>query len=148
MKEEPNPATGGVYWVVSPEYAALMQSKMNKVSLSMDVPNDKPERNYNRGGGIFYPPELKHGSTARKIFIHIRRVSDGEVRTITENGRDSWAFAWAEGNQSCDCNRRRYFEGDDFDDDADNECTETDYIVRIFDANTGEMLYDEWEVNK
>ena len=147
MERKQNPADGGVYWVVSPEYAALMQGKIATASLPMDDPNAKPGPNYNCNGGIFTRPELKREETSRSISVHIKRATDGELRVVNETG-DGWGWKWSEGNWGCDCNRRREFDGEAFDDSQDYDCTEGKYAVRIFDAETGEMLYDEWEASK
>lgn len=138
---EPNYSS--VYWITTPEFFAVMQGKLT----AWPDPNAKPVPNYNCNGGIFTRPELKHEETSRSISVHIKRLSDGELRVVNETG-DGWGWKWSEGNWGCDCNRRREFDREAFDDSQDYDCTEGKYAVRIFDAETGEMLYDEWEASK
>lgn len=81
--------------------------------------------------------------------LEIRRNADGVVVSDTWTGW-SWhgAFWWQEGNARCDCNRELFFlqaqgiDTDDLDDD-DTPCTEGRYSVRLSDAKTGAVLYDE-----
>ena len=46
-----------------------------------------------------------------RVKITLRRISDGEVRTIMETWGDYPAaqYNWLEGNYSCDCNRHMAF---------------------------------------
>lgn len=108
--------------------------------------NNDPENRHHRNYGRFIPWHTKHDESPRNLAIHIQRVSDGEVHIIKEDERGgNWGYSWSEGNYSCDCNRRRYFEGDNYDDTVDYDCTSTDFLVRIYDSTTNELLYDEWE---
>ena len=82
--------------------------------------------------------------------LEIRRNADGEIAT------DTWAewsyntYWWKDGNASCDCNRRLFFErarGNGRDRDWEGvECSEGGYSVRLSDADTGEVLYDELSI--
>lgn len=80
-----------------------------------------------------------------KLKLEIRRNEDGAVAV------DVWpecgfnVFWWEEGNAACDCNRELFFlraMGED--DSADTECGDSRYSVRLSDADTNEVLYDEF----
>jgi len=76
--------------------------------------------------------------------IEIKRNSDGVIAIFHWNvdDVDAQLYLWEEGNYSCDCNRDLFF-NDVTDNEA--ECGNTRYSVRLIDADSGEMLYDEWD---
>lgn len=80
--------------------------------------------------------------------LEICRNSDGEVAT------DFWAnleyntYWWERGNASCDCNRELFFlRARNENDPDDTECSDGRFSVRLSDADTGEILYDELTQN-
>jgi hypothetical protein len=83
-----------------------------------------------------------------RMRIEIRRNADGLVRVYeTDPGTFGGyhEYVWTEGNFSCDCNRRLLFAraaGDD--EDWESDCSEHLYDVRITNADTGEVLLDEF----
>jgi len=81
----------------------------------------------------------------REIEVGIQRTSDGVIASGVIEGLFFSRFVWEEGNFSCDCNREIFF--NDFlgvESDDDIECSEGRYLVRVVDADTGEMLYTEF----
>lgn len=81
--------------------------------------------------------------------VDIRENATG--RTVTDTWPD-WMFNkfwWEEGNACCDCNRELFFvRAMGLDDPEETECGDGRYSVRLSDADTGEVLYDEiTEVN-
>lgn len=78
--------------------------------------------------------------------VEIRRNSDGATASEVWPG---WLFNfwwWTDGNASCDCNRELFYlcaKGED--DDVDSKCSEGKYSVRLSNADTGEVLYDEFD---
>lgn len=92
-----------------------------------------------------------------KMQIDIRNNSTGEIRTIEDDARfyqsngdvreqedgdieDLFTYMWDEGNYSCDCNRRSYFEGHYVE---DSPCGEEAFSVRV--RYKGEVAYNELE---
>lgn len=77
--------------------------------------------------------------------VLIRRNSDGKVVEYTKDAaKNTTIYQWTEGNFGCDCNRHFFFGKDD-----DNcSCGETQYSVQIYDANTKELLWDEFEIRE
>lgn len=134
-----NPADGAVYWITTPEFAEAMKSKIDPNRTEFAPPPKARGRFCTPDGGYYAPP--------RPLRVCIKRLADGEVRTITEEPSKSWGYAWSDGNFGCDCNREIMFDNKD-DRETEEECGESRYAVRIFDAETGEMLYDEWEASK
>jgi len=79
--------------------------------------------------------------------LEIRRNADGVVTSQVWPSWDFNVFWWEEGNASCDCNREDFFlqaQGEDTDDN-ESECSNGRYSVRCSDADTGVVLYDEFE---
>ena len=68
-----------------------------------------------------------------KIAVHIRRNSNGVVRTHVSEWDDLHGFEWqwTEGNYGCDCNRELFFDRASGDEDSsdDCQCGETAYTV-------------------
>lgn len=78
--------------------------------------------------------------------LEIRRNADGVVATDVWPTWEHNDFWWAEGNAHCDCNRWLFFvraRGED--DSAETTCSHGLYSVRCSDADTGAVLYDEFE---
>ena len=79
--------------------------------------------------------------------VEIRRNEDGVVVTETMPNMtwfDDSDFMWRDGNFSCDCNRGDFFlQAQGIEPPQDSECSTGKYSVRITDADTGEVLYDE-----
>lgn len=90
------------------------------------------------------------GFVALNMKVEIKRVSDGTMscaiwenwKWYTDETKDYW---WSEGNASCDCNRGQWFnDAMDIDEDYD-ECGEGAYLVRLSNADTGELLYTDMD---
>lgn len=76
--------------------------------------------------------------------IEIRRNSDGVVAIDIWKDWDFNIYWWEDGNAKCDCNRGLFFShARNEDDPDDSECGEDRYSVRLSDADTMEVLYDE-----
>lgn len=76
--------------------------------------------------------------------LEIRRNADGVVATDVWEDWDYNTYWWEEGNASCDCNRELFFlRARNEDDSEDTECGDERFSVRLSDADTGEVLYDE-----
>jgi hypothetical protein len=73
--------------------------------------------------------------------VIIRRASDGVERTYHMSGcemptaRDD--FWWSEGNGACDCNRGDFFERAGGNDDSDESCGDSRYLVVAFIGSDG-----------
>lgn len=89
-----------------------------------------------------------NGEDGRPIRVEITQVATGEMRVHEstgwwENGRFE-PYIWSEGNFSCDCNRRLFFEraaaGDDWDGPA--PCGSSAFTVRVMDMD-GTVLYED-----
>lgn len=82
-----------------------------------------------------------------KLKLEIRRNADGEIAIDTWGDWSFNTFWWKEGNASCDCNRQLFFDraqgNEDQHDRQGVECSDGNYSVRLSDADTGEVLYDE-----
>lgn len=92
--------------------------------------------------------------TLRPVDVHIRRNADGVVRVCRMESRfdvpdycDGFAddFLWSEGNFACDCNRAIFFERAAGVENIDRQCGDDAYFVRIVDAETGALLYEDDE---
>lgn len=76
--------------------------------------------------------------------LEIRRNADGVVATDIWKDWDYNTYWWEDGNASCDCNRELFFlRARNEDDSEDTECGDKRFSVRLSDADTGEVLYDE-----
>lgn len=83
-----------------------------------------------------------------KLKVEIRRNSDGvivqDVWDEPQVPHEFSAYIWEDGNYSCDCNRELFFTRARFEDDPEEtECGDERFSVRLSDADTGEILYDE-----
>lgn len=78
--------------------------------------------------------------------LEIRRNADDAIATDVWRNWEYNEFWWAEGNASCDCNRRLFFARARGEDDSEKaECSNGLYSVRCSDADTGVVLYDEFK---
>lgn len=86
------------------------------------------------------------------VFIQIRNNETGEIRQYADELLEDWTlgrpsiFIWAEGNYSCDCNRRLFFarvKGED--EDWGGGCSDGKFSVHIRDANTDEVYYSDFD---
>jgi hypothetical protein len=79
------------------------------------------------------------------LLVEIRRNADGVVAT---DMWPDWAYHeywWTCGNASCDCNRELFFARATHNPDPDEtECGETRFSVRLSDADTDEILLNEF----
>lgn len=81
--------------------------------------------------------------------IEIRRNEDGQLAEQVWRGK-LWSSdcIWSEGNFSCDCNRELFFcRALNMNEPEEIECGDSRYAVRISNDVTGEVLYDEFEVD-
>lgn len=79
------------------------------------------------------------------VKLEIRRKADGQTATTL---RPDWTsdivWWWETGNGSCDCNRELFFcRGRNEDEPDETECGDDRFSVRLTDADTGDVLYDE-----
>jgi hypothetical protein len=81
-----------------------------------------------------------------RLKVVIRRNEDNMIaETIWGNWEHHNNFWWQEGGASCDCNRYTFFkEAMNEKIYNDIECSENLFSVRLFDADTGEVLYKEF----
>lgn len=80
--------------------------------------------------------------------LEILRNADGVIATDVWTGWNYNTYWWKEGNASCDCNRELFFVRARNEDDPDEaECGDGRFSVRLSDADTGEILYDELTPN-
>lgn len=76
--------------------------------------------------------------------IQIKRTSDGVIATDVWRDWKYHQFWWEEGNAGCDCNRELFFlraRGEN--DDVETKCGEARFSVRLEDADTGKLLYED-----
>ena len=81
-----------------------------------------------------------------RLKVEIRRNSDGEQAVDVWPDWDFNVFWWEEGNASCDCNRELFFERALGRNPCWDEatCGDGGYSVRLSNADTGAILYDEF----
>jgi hypothetical protein len=82
-----------------------------------------------------------------KVRVYIKRLSDGAIRVYRdwvredEDGLSDWD--WSDGNNSCDCNRHIYFEGEY----CEAECGDQElYKVVVKSQETSEIIYSEYDL--
>jgi len=76
--------------------------------------------------------------------LEIRRNVDGVIATDIWPGFNYNTYWWEDGNASCDCNRELFFlRARKEDEPEDTRCGTGRFSVRLSDADTGELLYDE-----
>lgn len=83
--------------------------------------------------------------TRLNLKIEIRRNADDAIATDVWPDWEYNTFWWKNGNASCDCNRGLFFahaKGES--DEPDHECSYGQYSVRLSNADTGAVLYDEF----
>lgn len=82
-----------------------------------------------------------------KLKVEIRRNADGEIATDIWPDWDFNQYYWEEGSAQCDCNRHLFFDraqGKEGEHDwKGTACSDGKYSVRLSDADTGEVLYNE-----
>jgi hypothetical protein len=94
-------------------------------------------------------PPPHHEYEWAEACVHIRRISDGVERSfkseeiLCEGGECISTFIWEEGNFSCDCNRRMFFNSAAGEPTGESVCGHGAYIVWIVNPATGEVVYDE-----
>ena len=92
---------------------------------------------------------MTDGTTKLNLKIEIRRNSDGVVAADTWEDWDWHQYWWEHGNAACDCNRELFFlsaQGLPNPEVGDEcGCGRGAFSVRCTDADTGEVLYNEWE---
>lgn len=76
--------------------------------------------------------------------VLIRRNADGQIVECTDLDAitNTSIYQWTDGNFSCDCNRHIFFEGEY---DEYVSCGEDKYAIQLYNADTGELLVDEFE---
>ena len=80
--------------------------------------------------------------------LEIRRNSDGVIATDIWPDWECNTYWWEDGNASCDCNRELFFlRAIGEDEPIDTECGDDRFSVRLSDADTGLVLYDELTPN-
>ncbi len=79
----------------------------------------------------------------RNIRIDIRRNADGALSSQVWKDHAWYVYWWAEGNASCDCNRNAFFHQPNVEYPEPGPCGYRRFAVRIIDADSGEVLYDE-----
>ena len=79
-------------------------------------------------------------------YITIRENKTGNVVTIpSEHDDDGNAVhMWIDGNYSCDCNRRLFYDRELNRESGSDKCGNTEFSVRI-DDESRELLYSELE---
>ena len=82
--------------------------------------------------------------------IQIRKNDTGETfvyedDVLWDEEKDCLSvFIWTDGNFSCDCNRKIFFDNIGYQDQDDAPCGEGAYSVNIIDPVTGKFLYKEF----
>jgi hypothetical protein len=95
--------------------------------------------------------DLHADSVSLKITEAIRCNATGETRERESsirwfNGDDGpHTYNWEDGNFSCDCNRAMFFAAAAGEPDPDVPCSNGLFSVRLSNAKTGEVFYDEFE---
>lgn len=84
-----------------------------------------------------------------KLKVEIRKNADGAIATDVWDDWPYHTWWWSEGNAACDCNREAFFLraiGEPVLDGESIPCGEDRFSVRLSNADTGEVLYDEFEI--
>ncbi len=77
--------------------------------------------------------------------LEIRRNADGAVACDVWRDWEWSEFWWVDGNAACDCNRELFFlRALGLNDQDDTECGDGRYSVRLSDADSGDVLLDEF----
>lgn len=84
--------------------------------------------------------------TKLNLRIQVKRVSDGALSDQTWKDWDYNTYWWEEGNAACDCNRLMFFHrGRGEPEPEDTPCGSNAFLVKLTDADTGQVLYDEFD---
>lgn len=89
--------------------------------------------------------------TTLKIIEAIRCNATGETREREScifwwhRDKGPHLYNWEDGNFSCDCNRAMFFADAAGEPDPDVPCSDGLFSVRLRNAKTGEVFYDEFE---
>lgn len=76
--------------------------------------------------------------------LEIRRNVDGETVVDVWQHWEYNTYWWSDGSASCDCNRQLFFaRASQRDEPAHPKCGEGGFSVRLSNAATGQILYDE-----
>ena len=88
-----------------------------------------------------------------EVIAHIRHNETQEIRRyrtemifFEDDEKYPLTFIWSEGNYSCDCNRKLFFEyvnGKKYE-DIDHPCSDGQYSVNLENPKTGEIFYKEY----
>lgn len=80
-----------------------------------------------------------------KLKVEIRYNPTQEIVTEIWENFPYNQYWWEEGNASCDCNREIFFlRAKKLNYVDDTKCSEGKYSVRLSDADTGELLYTDF----
>jgi hypothetical protein len=89
------------------------------------------------------------------VRVHILRVSTGEARVIDDElpAAHDWSadfpgpsfFRYKDGNEACDCSRAMLFARANREPDPNAQCTEGQYLVNMYNRETGKRIYREFE---
>lgn len=85
------------------------------------------------------------------VEIHIRFNKTLEIVTFDDKAlfdkeeQSLFLFGWEEGNYSCSCNRSLFFSRAKGEEDWIHDCGEGDFSVNIFNPQTGNCVYSEFE---
>lgn len=93
---------------------------------------------------------IKDGRWVATI-AEIRCNATGEIRehemheVLIDGDEQPNDYTWRDGNYSCDCNRRVFFNAD-WDENTDN-CSEGLYSVRVRNKKSGRIWYSEFDLH-
>lgn len=80
------------------------------------------------------------------LSVEIRNNETGEIAKDLWKNWDWHEYWWEEGNASCDCNRMLFFcRALGLEEPMEAMCGDGGYSVRLSDADTGELLYSDFE---
>jgi len=86
-----------------------------------------------------------------RIILYIKDNITGKVvkrhtETIWQPELQDMLFIWTEGNFSCDCNRRIFYEG--YSEDSHYQCGMSEYSINIMNPENGQWIYREFPVEE
>lgn len=98
--------------------------------------------------------EMSKSEITIRTRVQIRRMFDGVV--VTTNGPDfsgatrseaveAARYWWTDGNGGCDCNRAMVFNRAADEPDEDIPCSDDLFRVKVVDADSGDVIVDEFE---
>ena len=89
------------------------------------------------------------------VIAEIRENSTGEVREyrtkdiLRDFESEPSEFTWSDGNYACDCNRALFFaRANNEPEDWETSCSDGKFSVRLRNAKTGRVYYDEFNDQK